>query len=231
MTAPDIFANLTPTQKEAVMTTTGPLLIIAGAGSGKTRVVTQRIAYLIQQKVDPHRILAITFTNKAAGEMKERICHYAQGEKVWVSTFHAFCAKILRRHAEVLGYSRHYLIYDTEDKKALIQAVLEEKKLGDYLKRYSLGKLSGEISAIKQTLLVPNQTYSLPTPLDEIFPLYQERLQRADAMDFEDLLSKTILLFETNPEILKHYQEFFQYISVDEYQDTNPIQAEIIFLL
>lgn len=231
MTAPDIFAHLTPAQKEAVTTLDGPLLIIAGAGSGKTRVVTQRIAYLIQQNVDPHRILAITFTNKAAGEMKERISHFAQGQKVWVSTFHAFCAKILRRHAEVIGYSRHYLIYDTEDKKALIQAVLEEKKLGDYLKRYSLGKLAGEISNLKQTLLSPDETLSLPTPLDEIFPLYQERLKRADAMDFEDLLSKTILLFETDSSILKHYQDFFQYISVDEYQDTNPIQAEIIFLL
>lgn len=223
-----ILAHLTPSQQKAVTTTEGPLLIIAGAGSGKTRVITQRIAYLLSQGISPEQILAITFTNKAAGEMKERVCRYTQGEKVWVSTFHAFCARILRRHAEILGYTRHYLIYDTDDKKALIQTIITEKKLNI---KHSLGKLGGEISSLKRKVLYPNQTYAFPAPLDEIFPLYEKRLKLADAMDFEDLLINTVRLFENAPEILNHYQNHFRYLLVDEYQDTNDVQASLVFLL
>lgn len=222
-----IFSGLTPEQEKAVTTLKGPLLIIAGAGSGKTRVITHRIAHLIQHQVPAEQILAITFTNKATSEMKQRISHSAQGEKVWVSTFHAFCARILRRHAHHLGYSRHYLIYDTDDKKALIQEIAKEKKIHGV----SLGQLSGWISEVKQKVRYFDQTLSLPSPLDEIFPYYQERLKRADAMDFEDLLNYTLLLLDTAPEVLQYYQNFFQYISVDEYQDTNEIQAELMFRL
>ena len=227
MSSADVLFNLTPEQKKAVTTVDGPLLIIAGAGSGKTRVITQRIAYLIQNKIPPEQILAITFTNKATAEMKHRVCQYARGEQVWVSTFHAFCARILRRHAMHLGYSPHYLIYDTDDKKTLIQNIVKDKKI----QTKALGQISGFISDIKRKMSGSEQNLSLPSPLDEIFPEYQERLRNADAMDFEDLLLNTMVLFETVPDVLNYYQNFFRYISVDEYQDTNDIQAELMFRL
>ena len=229
--------KLNDKQREAVCCTEGPLLILAGAGSGKTRVLTHRIAYLMSEKnVDPYNIMAITFTNKAAAEMRERVNKIAGfgAEAVWVSTFHSACARILRRFADRLGYTTDFSIYDTDDTKQVIKTVLTDMNADS--KRFPPKKVLSVISSCKNH----NMTYSdfldeARTRDDEIigeaFKLYNERLYRSNAMDFDDLLLKTVELFKRCPDVLEGYQKRLKYISVDEYQDTNQVQFEFVRLL
>ena len=233
-----IFDKLNPAQREAVETTEGPVLVLAGAGSGKTRALTHRIAYLIQEKqVKPWNILAITFTNKAAGEMRERVddlAGYGAGA-VWVSTFHAMCVRILRRHAECLGYTSAFSIYDTDDQRTLMKQVL--KKLDLDPKNYRERAMLAQISSAKNELITADRfekenSYDYrKSVVAKIFREYQRQLQENNAMDFDDLLTNTVALFETEPEVLEEYQNRFQYILVDEYQDTNTAQFRLVSLL
>ncbi len=230
--------QLNPMQKEAVACTEGPLLILAGAGSGKTRVLTHRIAYLIEEKkVNPWNILAITFTNKAAGEMRERVDRQVSfgAESIWVSTFHAACARILRRHIEFLGYTTHFTIYDTDDQKSLLKQVYKALDIDNRL--YKERMVLGRISSAKDKLITPDE-YIRDAGADyherrigEIYAEYQTRLKKNDALDFDDLLMKTVELFRTQPVVLDYYQERFKYILIDEYQDTNKAQFELVRLL
>lgn len=233
----DLLNSLNPRQKEAVMAAEGAVLVLAGAGSGKTRVLTHRAAYLISEKgVMPWNILAITFTNKAANEMKERIDRLCEeeGGMVWVATFHATCGRILRRHAELLGYTSNYTIYDTDDAKTLIKRVL--KTLDIDSKLYPERMLLSRISAAKNTFVSPDDMYRQAgdyreRKIAEIYEEYQKQLKANDAMDFDDMLVKTVELFQKFPEVLLSWQERFRYIMVDEYQDTNAVQFEFIRLL
>ena len=225
-------------QREAVLQTEGPVLILAGAGSGKTRVLTQRIAYLIEEKnVNPWNILAITFTNKAAEEMRERV-HDLVGfgsESIWVSTFHSACVRILRRFIDRLGYDTNFTIYDTDDAKSVMKEVC--KRLNIDTKIYKERALLSEISAAKNELISPEE-FALNTMGDfskrrvaEAYREYQDALKKNNALDFDDLIGKTVELFRMNPDVLDSYQERFRYISVDEYQDTNTAQFEFVSLL
>ena len=230
--------QLNPMQKEAVACTEGPLLILAGAGSGKTRVLAHRIAYLIEEKkVNPWNILAITFTNKAAGEMRERVDRQVSfgAESIWVSTFHAACARILRRHIEFLGYTTHFTIYDTDDQKSLLKQVYKAMDIDNRL--YKERMVLGRISSAKDKLITPEQFITdagadyHERRIGEIYAEYQTRLKKNDALDFDDLLMKTVELFMTQPMVLDYYQERFKYILIDEYQDTNKAQFELVRLL
>ena len=233
-----IYQTLNPMQQEAVFTTDGPLLILAGAGSGKTRALTHRIAYLIEEKgVRPWNILAITFTNKAAGEMRDRVDGLVQSgaAEVWVSTFHSLCVRILRRDAEYLGYDRNFTIYDSEDQKTLIRQVM--KKLEMDPKLYRERSLLAAISNQKNELVTP-QEYAVQVSGDfrqmrmaEAYQEYQAALQKNDAMDFDDLIMKTVEVLQASAELRERYQERFRYIMVDEYQDTNTAQFRLIHLL
>lgn len=233
-----IYDTLNPMQKEAVLHTEGPLLILAGAGSGKTRVLTHRIAYLIEEKeVNPWNILAITFTNKAAGEMRERVDSLVGfgAESIWVSTFHSTCVRILRRYIEDLGYATSFSIYDSDDQKTLMKQVF--KTLDIDTKQYKERSVLGIISSAKDKLISPEE-FLLNAGQDfrqkkvgEIYREYQNQLKKNNALDFDDLIVKTVELFQTNPLILDHYQERFRYIMVDEYQDTNTAQFKLISLL
>lgn len=224
-------------QREAAAWTEGPLLILAGAGSGKTRVLTHRIAYLIEEKgVDPWNILAITFTNKAAGEMKTRVMNtvHEGAAGVWVSTFHSFCVRILRRHAEHLGYGNNFSVYDTDDQKTVMKQVL--KKLNVDPKLYKEKAMLNYISDAKNHLLSPEACMKNITEFREgkiglIYRTYQEELKHNNAMDFDDLLVNMVQLFLRVPEILENYQNRFRYIMVDEYQDTNYVQFKLVELL
>lgn len=224
-------------QQEAVVCTEGPLLILAGAGSGKTRVLIHRIAYLIEEKgVNPWNILAITFTNKAAGEMKDRVektVSFGAGS-IWVSTFHSACVRILRRHCDNLGYEHNFSIYDTDDQKSIMKQVF--KKLDIDTKYYRERAVMDCISRAKDRLISPEEFEKNAAEFREkkialIYKTYQEELQRNNAMDFDDLLVNTVTLFVRFPEILAYYQERFRYILVDEYQDTNYAQFRMIELL
>ena len=229
--------GLNPDQLDAVVHTTGPLLVVAGAGSGKTRVLTHRIAHLIDaERVHPQRILAITFTNKAAGEMKERVGHLVGpvAKTMWVSTFHAACVRILRAHGDALGYPRSFSIYDQSDAQRLTGYVIRDLNLD--AKRFTPRGVHNVISKWKNELHFPADALSTSaTPLDrkhaEIYRDYQNRLHQAGAMDFDDLLTNTVLLFRHHPDVLNHYQERFEHILIDEYQDTNTAQNEIVLLL
>ena len=233
-----IYDTLNDRQREAVFKTKGPVLILAGAGSGKTRVLTHRISYLIEHEgVKPWNILAITFTNKAAGEMRERvddlIGHGA--EQIWVSTFHSTCVRILRRYIDHLGYSTNFTIYDTDDSKNIIKEVC--KKLQIDTKVYKERSLMSAISSAKDELISPTE-YALSAMGDfskqkiaSVYQEYQAALKKNNALDFDDLIVKTVELFKTSPEVLSYYQERFLYIMVDEYQDTNTAQFELIRLL
>ncbi|MEQ2130555.1 DNA helicase PcrA [Caldanaerobacter subterraneus KAk] len=233
----EILANLNEQQKEAVTTTEGPLLILAGAGSGKTRVLTHRIAYLIKEKkVSPSNILAITFTNKAAEEMKTRVENLLGyiGD-LWVSTFHSACVRILRRDIDKLGYDRNFVIFDTTDQKALVQECLKELDLSE--KQYPIKMVLNAISSAKDKMVYPDDyidffgdTYR-NRKIKEIYKLYQHKLKKINALDFDDIIIKTIELFKENPEILEFYQRKFRYIMVDEYQDTNTPQYCFVNLL
>jgi len=229
--------DLNPAQREAVSHVSGPLLVLAGAGSGKTRVLTYRIAYLIDvEKVRPWRILAVTFTNKAAGEMKERVERLLgkAGTGAWVSTFHSWCARTLRKEADRLGYSRAFSIYDDADRKSVIKKCMEELDIS--VKNFSPDAIGRHISSAKDILLSPEsfatqaQDYFEET-VARVYPVYQKKLQDANAFDFDDLIMKTVELFKGYPGILEEYQNKFEHILVDEYQDTNHAQYVLVNLL
>ena len=232
-----IYDSLNPEQLTAVEHDRGPLLILAGAGSGKTRVLTHRIAYLISERdVSPYQILAITFTNKAAKEMKERV-EKTVGEEsanVWVSTFHSTCVRILRRFIESIGYDRNFAIYDADDQKALMKDVL--KRLQIDTKQTKEKFFLSAISSAKDELIGPD-AYALSAydynakKIAQVYQEYQRRLKENNALDFDDLIFKTVELFRSNPEVLAYYQRRFRYIMVDEYQDTNTAQFQLIKLL
>lgn len=230
--------QLNPQQQEAVEYTEGPLLIIAGAGSGKTRVLTQRIAYMItERQVNPWNILAITFTNKAAGEMRDRVNQLADvnGGSVWVSTFHSTCVRILRRYIDRLGYDTNFTIYDTDDQKHIMKDIIRQKNLDT--KVYKDRNLLSAISSAKNELISPEE-YQLDAAGDwnkqmisKVYAAYQRVLKQNNALDFDDLLMKTVELFQTQPDVLDSYQERFRYVMVDEYQDTNTAQFALVHLL
>ncbi len=233
-----IYDTLNAEQKEAVLHTEGPLLILAGAGSGKTRVLTHRIAYLIEEKgVNPWNILAITFTNKAAGEMRERVDKIVGfgSESIWVSTFHSMCVRILRRYIDRLVYDTNFTIYDTDDQKTLMKDVC--KMLQIDTKIYKERMFLSEISSSKDELVTPEE-YELNAAGDyvkgkvaQVYKEYEKQLKANNALDFDDLLLKTVQLFQTQVDVLDYYQERFRYIMVDEYQDTNTVQFQLIRLL
>ena len=233
-----IYDTLNEEQKKAVFQTEGPVLILAGAGSGKTRVLTHRIAYMIEENgVNPWNILAITFTNKAAGEMRERVDKIVGfgAESIWVSTFHSTCVRILRRYADKIGYDNHFAIYDTDDQKGIIREIC--KKFNIDTKKIKERSIMGAISAAKDELISPEE-YILRNSGDfskkvygDVYMEYQKALKKNNAMDFDDLLVKTVELFKLCPEVLEYYQDRFVYIMVDEYQDTNSAQFELIRLL
>lgn len=233
-----IYDTLNKEQKEAVFHTEGPLLLLAGAGSGKTRCLTHRIAYLIDEMgVKPWNILAITFTNKAAGEMRERVNQLVDygADQVWVSTFHSMCVRILRRHIDRIGFANEFTIYDTDDQKTVMKNIC--KRLDINTKIYKERALLGAISSAKDELIGVRE-YELNAANDmnqrtyaKVYREYQETLQKNNALDFDDLIVKTVELFKNCPEILDSYQERFQYIMVDEYQDTNTAQFELVRLL
>lgn len=223
-------------QKEAVMTTEGPLLILAGAGAGKTKVLTHRIAYLIEEKgVAPYNIMAITFTNKAAAEMKERVDALVDfSDAVWVMTFHATCVRILRRHCDRLGYESNFTIYDTDDQKTLVRHILKDFSLDT--KQYKERDILSAISSYKNEMLDGTDMQKCAEnfheqKVAEVFIEYDKRLKKNNAMDFDDLLTLTVRLFRENEDILENYQNRFRYIMVDEYQDTNQVQFELVWLL
>ncbi|WP_165442865.1 UvrD-helicase domain-containing protein [Senegalia massiliensis] len=230
--------GLNDEQREAVKTTEGPLLVLAGAGSGKTRVLTHRIAYILEQKdIFPDNILAITFTNKAAKEMKERIQRLVdiRVEDMWVGTFHSMCVRMLRRDIDKIDYNRNFVIFDGSDQNTVIKDTIKELNVNE--KMYEPKKMIHFISSLKDKLIDPdtyiNDNYSdfRERQKGEIYRLYQEKLQKNNALDFDDLIGKTIELFRNNPDILKFYQKKFKYILVDEYQDTNRAQYELVKLL
>jgi DNA helicase-2/ATP-dependent DNA helicase PcrA len=230
--------NLNDMQYQAVIHTEGPLLILAGAGSGKTNVLTHRIAYLIEEKnVYPSNILAITFTNKAAKEMKERIQKKVGSgwESIWVGTFHSICMRILRRDIEKIGYDKNFVIFDTSDQKTLINDCLKRLNIDD--KKFPFRSVLAEISKAKDDMLNPSMylrayqgDFRLET-IGKVFELYQKELHKNNALDFDDIITNTILLLSTNQELLSFYQNKFRYIHVDEYQDTNNTQYTLVSML
>lgn len=226
--------KMNPQQKEAILTTEGPLLVMAGAGSGKTRVLTHRIAYLMSEKqVSPYNILAITFTNKAAREMKERVEKLIgeRGKDVWISTFHSMCVRILRRDIDLIGYDLNFGILDDADQLSVIKTVMEDLNLDP--KRQSPKYFLSQISNAKNELKTPNDLNKEFENEDviRVYEKYQQTLFKNNRVDFDDLLMLTVHLFEKHPEVLSFYQNKFQYIHIDEYQDTNHAQYKIVTLL
>ena len=225
-------------QKEAVLTTEGPLLILAGAGSGKTRVLTNRTAYLIDVVgVNPYNIMAITFTNKAAGEMRERIDDMVGygSESVWVSTFHSTCVRILRRYIDRLGYDTNFTIYDADDQKTLMKDICKRLEIDTKIHKEKM--FLSVISSAKDELIDPIEFETRAAgdytkqKQAQVYKEYQLALKQNNALDFDDLIFKTVELFKLDKEVLASYQERFRYIMVDEYQDTNTAQFELIRLL
>ena len=231
--------TLNEQQKQAVMTTEGPLLILAGAGSGKTRVLTHRTAYLIDELgVNPYNIMAITFTNKAANEMRERVEETLEGtdtKEMWITTFHSCCVRILRKSINKIGYNRSFVIYDSPDQITLIKDCMRELNISD--KAFDPKYVLSCISNAKDKLYSPKKYMKLnegdisKTKIGEIYALYQDRLKRNSALDFDDLIMKTVELFNECPDVLDFYRNKFRYIMVDEYQDTSKAQYELIKLL
>jgi DNA helicase-2/ATP-dependent DNA helicase PcrA len=232
------YDSLNDMQRKAVYKTEGPVLVLAGAGSGKTRVLTHRIAYLIEEKdVNPWNILAITFTNKAAGEMRERVDNIVGfgAESIWVSTFHSTCVRILRRYIDKIGYDTNFSIYDGDDQKVVMREVCKRLKIDT--KMFKEKAILKEISSAKDNLITPvrfeleaGDDYREKT-ISKAYREYQETLRKNNALDFDDLIVKTIELFRNCPDVLEYYQNRFQYIMVDEYQDTNTAQFELVHLL
>ncbi len=233
-----IYDNLNSMQQEAVFHTEGPLLILAGAGSGKTRVLTHRAVYLIEEKgINPYHIMAITFTNKAAGEMRERIDQLVEvgAESIWVSTFHSTCVRILRRHIDRLGYDTHFTIYDTDDQKNLMKEICKRMEIDTKL--YKERSFLSVISKAKDELISPEE-FALRAAGDfvkerqaAVYREYQALLLKNNALDFDDLIVKAVELLRQDEQVLDYYQERFRYIMVDEYQDTNTAQFQLIKLL
>ena len=227
-------ADLNPAQREAVLTTEGPLLVIAGAGSGKTRVLTHRVAHLLAtQRVRPNEILAITFTNKAAGEMKERVERTVGSiaRAIWIMTFHAACGRILRREAERLGYRSSFTIYDQADQVRLVKACLEELERDP--KRFVPRGIHAQISNAKNQLIGPADYASrvasfYDQTVADVYELYQRRLFGANAVDFDDMLMLTVDVLQRFPEAREHWAKSFRYVLVDEYQDTNHAQYVLL---
>ena len=229
-------SRLNKEQQEAVKHMEGPLLILAGAGSGKTTMMTHRIAYMLEKGVSPYNILAVTFTNKAAGEMKDRIESLTGGTRgMWVMTFHAMCVRILRNHGEVLGFKNGFSIYDESDKKALLKRIVKDLKIDE--KIYPVSYLGSVISSCKEAEEDPddyienNSMNFKAETVAKVYARYMEDLQQNNAMDFDDLLWNAVKLFEASSEVLSYYQERFKYIMVDEYQDTNYLQYKLIHAL
>jgi len=231
----ELFEQLNQAQKEACKITEGPLLILAGAGSGKTRVLTYRIAHLIRNGVPPENILAITFTNKAAAEMRERVRNLIpEGRIVWVSTFHAACVRILRHEIHHMDYVNQFTIYDADDTQRLIKNCLRELNISE--KSFGVKAVAAGISKFKDELLSPDEAANtadnyFSTETAKIYKLYQQKLKNSNALDFDDIITKTAELFITRHDILERYQERFKYIMVDEYQDTNTAQYHFVRLL
>ncbi|HYS44103.1 MAG TPA: UvrD-helicase domain-containing protein, partial [Geobacteraceae bacterium] len=230
----NLLHNLNPPQKEAVLHGEGPLLILAGAGSGKTRVIVHRIAYLVQSRgVPPWQILAVTFTNKAAGEMRARVEKLlGGGELPLISTFHSACARILRREIQHLGYDSNFTIYDDKDAERLLKEIVAALGLDE--KRYPAKSFAAAIDDCKNAGTLPEQLSGgdyFREQLARVYAAYQDRLKKCNALDFGDLMILTVRLFETAPAVLDRYRERFRWIMVDEYQDTNPIQYRLVRLL
>ena len=237
MSAESILAGLNPQQKKAVQITEGPLLVVAGAGSGKTSVLTRRIAYLVAEKgIAPWNILAITFTNKAATEMREREHKLLgqQADSIWMSTFHALCVRILRRDAEKIGYTSNFSIADSAEQLTLIKHIQKEQNINP--KMYEPRRILSAISNGKNDLLTPDAySVSAASPFEkvtaQVYQEYQKRLKNDQIMDFDDLIMQTLVLFKTDPAVLHYYQNKFRYLLVDEYQDTNQAQYELCHAL
>ena len=233
-----IYDTLNEPQKDAVFHTEGPLLILAGAGSGKTRVLTHRIAYLIEERgVNPWNILAITFTNKAAGEMRQRVDNLVGfgSESIWVSTFHSMCVRILRRYIDRMGYDNRFTIYDTDDQKTLMKEVCRKTDVDT--KRFKERMLLSVISSAKNEMVMPDE-FELNAGGDfaqqqiaKVYREYEAQLKSNNALDFDDLLVRAVQLLDTQPDVLENYQKRFRYIMVDEYQDTNTVQFKLVSLL
>ena len=233
-----IYDTLNTQQREAVFHTEGPVLILAGAGSGKTRVLTHRIAYLIEEKgVNPWNIMAITFTNKAAGEMRERVDKLVGfgAESIWVSTFHSSCVRILRRYIDRLGFDNNFTIYDTDDQKTVMKEICKRLEIDTKITKERA--ILAAISSAKDELIGPEE-YELNVMGDFskkkialAYKEYQKELKKNNALDFDDLIVKTVELFRSCPDVLDYYQERFKYIMVDEYQDTNTAQFKFVSLL
>lgn len=229
--------SLNPAQREAVLSTEGPLLVLAGAGSGKTRVLTFRIAHMLGDLgVKPWQVLAITFTNKAAAEMRERLAALIPSgtRGMWVCTFHAMCVRMLREDADLLGYTGQFTIYDDDDSKRMVRDIMQA--LGIEQKQFPINMIRSKISSAKNAMIGPEDMLkSADSPNDkkaaQVYLELERRLRAANAMDFDDLLVRALELLRTRPEVLEKYQERFRYISVDEYQDTNHVQYEIANLL
>ena len=232
-----IYDKLNDKQKQAVFTTEGPVLLLAGAGSGKTGVLMHRIAYLIEEKhIDPYNIMAITFTNKAAKEMKERIGKLIgeEGNFVWVMTFHSSCVRFLRRFIDRIGFDNSFTIYDSDDQRTLMKKIFKEYDINS--KVYKERAVLNEISNCKNELMTPSEYMksaidSYEKGLARLYELYQSALKKNNALDFDDLICRSVELFEKCPEVLDYYQNRFRYIMVDEYQDTNTAQFRLIYLL
>ena len=233
----DLLADLNPAQRAAVLHVEGPLLVVAGAGSGKTRVLTHRVAHLIRAHgAKPNEILAITFTNKAAGEMRERLEHMLgrTARAIWILTFHAACGRMLRREAERLGYRSNFTIYDSADQVRVVKACLED--LGRDPKRFTPRGIHSQISNAKNQLIGPGEYMSRVSSfydqtVAEVYEQYQRSCSSSNAVDFDDMLMLTVEVFERFPEALQHWQHAFRYILVDEYQDTNHAQYRLLQLL
>jgi len=230
--------SLNPQQLEAVQHGKGPLLVVAGAGSGKTRVITSRIANLIQQGINPDSILAITFTNKAAGEMKQRVFKMLSGDDLpspWISTFHSFCLRLLRKHINELDYSREFFIYDSSDQLSLIKQCMRSVDIE--AEAFPPKTLLNHISGFKNDFILPTDIDSDNFPFGakmkaaEVYPLYQHNLKISNALDFDDLLIMTVRLFKESEAVLERYSNQFQQILVDEFQDTNATQYKLVCLL
>ena len=226
----DLLAGLTPPQRAAVMHVDGPLLILAGAGSGKTRVITRRVAYLLSQGVRAHNILAITFTNKAAGEMRHRVEQLVPGNKVFVSTFHSLGARLLRQYGERLNIDRNFTIYDVDDRNRLVKAALGTAGIDDV--KFTPDRLAGAISKAKNMLLTPKLYEATANDfftqtVAKVYHLYEKKLRAANGMDFDDLLYLPALFLKLNEELRRDLDHRFKYVLIDEYQDTNQAQYEI----
>ncbi len=234
----DILKELNDKQHEAVVNTEGPCLVIAGAGSGKTKVLTHKIAYIIEEKkAHPWDILAITFTNKAANEMKERIANLVgeQAKDIWMGTFHSICVKILRRFIDRIGFDSSFIIFDTSDQRTLIKGCLKDLSIDDKL--FSDRSVLSEISNAKNEMLEPEQYLAKSKgdfrkeKIATVYELYQKRLKENNAIDFDDIINYTIKILSDNEDILQFYTNKFKYVLVDEYQDTNKAQFTLVTML